>query len=274
MNKAILKTMCVASALAVSVPALAGKPAGACKRVKWVEGQYFEVNASVHAYTHIILPEPIQGKPMHGSPELWDVQGENVHLFIKPYNYGNKEGGRTSVTVISDTNNSYDFVVKRSAPGAATPCVIMTSDQQVAAKGSSNGWLRPEDQKVNSLKEQVNYYEQQLAKASVDSDAKAMDALDKYRANVFTGYTWTGAKNGFISTDIVADVFDDGRFTIIRLHEDKKGVMQLKASINGSEEFVEYDYNSDQKIYTVAGLYPQLVLSYDDTEIVITRKEG
>lgn len=273
MKKAILKSICLAAGVAVASTAVAGKPAGACKRVKWVEGQYFEVHASVHSYTHIILPEPVMGEPMYGSPELWDVKAENVHLFVKPYNYGNKEGAVTSVTVISDTNNSYDFVVKRAKPGKATPCVMMTADMQ-RHTGMNNGWLRPEDRKVHALKQQVQLYEKQLAQADVNSEAKALDALDKYRANVFTGYTWKGKSGGFVDSDIIDDVFDDGRFTVIRLKNDNKGMLQLKASINGSEEFVEYDYNADQKLYTVAGLYPKLILTYDETEIVITRKEG
>lgn len=272
MKKAIFKSICLVAGLAVTSSAVAGSAAGACKRVKWVEGQYFEVHASVHSYTHIILPEPIMGDPMYGSPELWDVKGENVHLFIKPYNYGNKEGGVTSVTVVSDTNNSYDFVVKRAKPGSATPCVMMTADMQKKS-GMNNGWLRPEDRQVHGLQQQKAYLEKQLAQASVDSETKALDALDKYRSNVFTGYTWSGKSGGFVNSDIVGDVFDDGRFTVIRLKNDNKGMLQLKASINGSEEFVEYDYNADQKLYTVSGLYPKLILTYDETEIVITRKE-
>lgn len=268
MKLSILSVVLI-SGLSVSAISEAAKPAGACSRVSWVEGQYYEVNAGVHQYTHVILPEPMMGEPFGGSEELWDVKGEGVHLFVKPYNYGNQEGGRTTVTVVSDTNRSYDFVFKRVPAIKATPCVMMVS-KNTAVGGVKQGWSRPEDRQKLALEDQIYQLEGRLQQSSIKSEEQALNALNKYRNNIFTGYTWEG-EGLFVEADVIADVYDDGRFTIIRLAYDHKGVPQIKGRINGEDEMVEYSYDADNKIFTVPGLYPELSLLYRDTEIVIKR---
>lgn len=261
--------MALVAGVSVSAVSEAAKPAGACKRVKWVEGQYYEVDAGVHQYTHVILPEPMQGVPFGGSEELWDVKGENIHLFVKPYNYGNAEGARTTVTVVSDTNRSYDFVFKRVASSKATPCVLMVSGN-LQANNEKQGWLRPEDRQNAALEQKVYQLENQLAASSINGEEQAINALNKYRSNVYTGYTWEG-EGLFVEADVISDVYDDGRFTLIRLAVDQKGIPQIKGRINGEDEMVEYSYDADNKLFTISGLYPELILAYRDTEVVIKR---
>lgn len=268
--KRILTVLPLIAGMIVAPMSFAAKPLGACERVTWVEGQYYEINAGIHNYTHVILPEPMQGKPVGGSPELWDVTGENVHLFVKPYNYGNKEGGVTTVTVVSDTNNSYDFVFKRVAPSKATPCVLITSKNTTPA-GNKQGWIQPEDRKMQELKQRLHQLQGQLEQTSIDSDVKALDVLTNYRANIYTGYEWS-SKGKAADDKMIADVYDDGRFTIIRLNYDNKGLPQVRGKLDSKDEFIEYSYDSDQMIYTVPGLYPELVLTYNDSEIIVNRK--
>jgi type IV secretory pathway VirB9-like protein len=267
MRKSILSIVLLVGVSGQSATTLAAKPAGACAKIKWVEGQYYEVNAGVHQYTHVILPEPMQGEPFGGSPELWDVKGENIHLFVKPYNYDNAEGGKTTVTVVSDTNKSYDFVFTRVSPAKATPCVFMTDGPSQQKK---QGWARPEDRKVMALEGQVAQLQSQLQQRSVDGEVMALDALSKYRSNIYTGYTWEGSGT-FVDVDVIGDVYDDGRFTIIRLAYDHKGVPVIKGRMEGADELIEYDYDADKKIFTIPGLYPELVLVYQGTEVYIKR---
>lgn len=244
-----------------------------CKEISWIPNQVYYVNSQLHTSTHIILPEPMQGNPVNGNPSLWAVAGENIHLFIKPKNYGNAEGKSTTVTVVSESNNSYDFIVNR-VQKKPDVCIKITQENYVNNEPQKNigqnGWLTTQEKKINHLSSNISDMALMLQKQKSDSKQKTLDALAQYRSNIYTGYTWSKGRS-FSNKNVVSDVWDDGRFTYIRLRLDNKGIFSLHGYITDKPEMIEADYDSDTKIYTVAGLYRKFDLVYDKNKVTIKR---
>lgn len=244
-----------------------------CTEIIWQPFQTYTVKSALHHRTHIILPEPIQGKPVPGSPQLWDVVGENVHLFIKPKNFGNVEGGQTTVTAVSTSNRSYDFIVKRVKKGADI-CIRIVEDSFSGFESSNGsqtqGWRYKEERQNEQLRQQLSYTKKQVRAERQKGRERTLDALHEYRNNIYTRYRWKGGSKRF-NTNEISDIWDDGRWTYIRLEQDNKGLMQVTAVVDGKEELLQYDYDASRQIYTMAGLYPKFTLRYSRSKITVTR---
>jgi type IV secretory pathway VirB9-like protein len=243
----------------------------ACKEIHWQPYQVYTVRSALHQRTHIILPEPVQGKPVPGSPQLWDVDAENTHLFIKPKNLGNREGGHTTVTAISTSNTSFDFKITRVKSNPDT-CIRIVRDNALVA-GQTQGWSTPEQRVNRSLEAEIRMLKLANQKAKKDNGVQIEEALMAYRSNIFTGYQWENG-SGFFSKETVSDVWDDGRFTYVRLKEPNKGILTITALVNDKEEMADYKYEPSTKVYMISGLYPKFIMRYDDAEIEVTRSEN
>jgi type IV secretory pathway VirB9-like protein len=239
-----------------------------CKEIHWEPYQVYTVKSSLHQRTHIILPEPIQGVPVPGNPVLWDVDGENIHLFIKPKNFGNAEGGNTTVTAVAVSNNSYDFSVTRVKHNPDI-CIRIVKESAMPM-GQKQGWMTPEQRVNRGLEAENMALKQQLVQAQAQKNVAVENALMAYRSNVFTGYEWKGGK-GFFAGNSVSDVWDDGRFTFVRLTQPGKGIMTVTAVVNGKEEMADYKWDPATQVYMITGLYPSFIMRYDESEITITR---
>jgi len=246
--------------------------AAPCSTIQWQPNRVYAIHARLHHAIHIVLPEPASGKPVVGNPDLWQVDGQSTHVFIKPTNADSPEGSSTSLTIVGQSNTSYDFIARRVANiAAADECVYINRDGGLI--GSGTDWRTGEERRVEQLQKQVDSMQQQVAASRDAADRKALDAVHEYRGRVFTGYKW-GNGSGFLGKNVVSDVWDDGRFTFIRIDQDNKGLMQVTASVDGKDELIEYDYDSTKKLYTLAGLYPELTLHYDKSTIKITRHDA
>lgn len=240
-----------------------------CDTIQWQPNRVYVLKARLHHAIHIVLPEPMSGKPVWGNPDLWTVDGQSTHLFVKPTNKDSEEGASTSITVVGQSNTSYDFEVRR-VPGGADKCVYVKKDGTLIS--SDSDWRTSEERRAAQMQSQLRTLQDQLSESQQAADRKALDALHEYRGRVFTGYKW-GKGKGFLGAQVVAHVWDDGRFTFIRVNNDNKGLMQVTASVDGKDELVEYDYDSNKKLYTLAGLYPALTLHYGDSKITINRED-
>ncbi len=253
-----------------------------CKEISWTPNNVYTVHSQLHVATHIILPEPMQGKPVAGNATLWAVNGENVHLFIKPKTLGEKEGAQTSVSVIGEDNTSFDFFIQRVARNPDI-CIKIVKEgapnfQDLTA---SQGWQTPQQQNAQQLTAQLtaaqqmaSRHQQQLAKVKVSSQQQILQTLADYRTHIYTGYVWEDGGSDFFGDDVISDVYDDGRFTFIRVTHDNKGLLQISATIEGEEEMLEYDYDEARRIYTIAGIFPAFVMRYDESEIEVKRRDG
>lgn len=267
-NPTLLVSIVIAAGTTLAGPAAAAD-VQACSSIQWQPNRVYVLKARLHHAVHIILPEPLNGKPVNGNPDLWTVDGVGNHTFVKPTNKDDPEGSSTSVTIVGQSNSSYDFRVQRVTSGA-DDCVYIQKDGSLIS--GETDWRTSEEKRVAQLQRQVELMQQQISESSKAADQKALDALSAYRGRVFTAYKW-GEGKGFLGKNVISDVWDDGRFTFIRVAADNKGLMQVTANVDGRNEAIEYDYDSNQKLYTLAGLYPEVTLHYDKSTIKITRDD-
>ncbi len=242
---------------------------GVCKEIQWQPYQTYTIRAALHQRVHVILPEPIQGDPVPGSPQLWDIDGENIHLFIKPKNLGNREGGVTTVTAISKLNTSFDFKVIRVKSNPDI-CIRIVKEGG-ASNGKIQGWATPEERVNVALESELRMANAKLIQSKKDQVLMVEDSLMAYRSNIFTGYTWSSG-GAFFGGNDVSDVWDDGRFTYVRLTEPNKGILTVTAVVNEKEEMADYKYEPSTHIYMITGLFPSFILRYDDSAITVTRR--
>lgn len=246
-----------------------------CQLINWQANKVYTISAQLHKATHVILPESIRGKPVVGNRDLWQVDGQGTHLFIKPTNPDDKEGGSTTITVIGDSNSSYDFDVKRVKVNPDL-CVRIEHDAGLIDNSASQAismWQNKQQRENEKLAMSVTDMERELEQVKTSSQQNALDAVHEYRGNIYTRYDWNRGR-GFIGKDVVSDVWDDGRFTYVRVNNDNKGVLQITATLDNQEELVEYQYDSTKKLYTIAGLYPELILRYQRSKVRVVRLDN
>jgi hypothetical protein len=73
---------------------------------------------------------------------------------------------------------------------------------------------------------------------------------------------------------MIASVYDDGRFTYVRLSSDKKGLLSIFGEIDGKKEVLEFDYDSPSKTYTISGVFPKFILKASESEALIESTEN
>ena len=244
-----------------------------CKTIHYQEGRVFSLKSKLHHATHVILPENMLGKPINGDIDLWNVEGQVKHLFIQP-NSNLKEGKTTTVTVIGQSNRSYDFVVTRVTSRADSCVTVSNSGQLLSNNRALSTYISPNERQSQQLQGQVRQLQQQLSNSRRVSQEKAEVALQKYRSYIYTRYVWDQG-SGFMGMDSISDVYDDGRFTYIRMKHDNKGLLSVSAEVDGTEEFVEFKFDDKNNIYKVPGIYPAFKLAYGENQkITVTRKDN
>ena len=243
---------------------------GSCRDIEWEPGIYYKIKAAPNQRVHVTLPFPIQGKPVKGS-KMWDVEAEGTHLFIKPRLNIEKKGKHTTVTAVLTNGLAVDLKVTRTSTKPDNCVVVSFSDSRV--NGREQGWTNPQSGNVNArLLDVIDRLSDRNKRANdVDNnrvlDQEILKALHRYRSSVYTRYSWN--ETGFIT-----DVWDDGRLTFIRLKEDNTGWLQLRGNVQGQDEILQYAYDQRQRLYTIAGLYPKLILKVGNKELEITRSDA
>ena len=242
-----------------------------CRLVNHEQHKFIRIKSRLHHGTHIELPEILVARPVTGNRDLWDVEGENRHIFVKPNDAETKEGGSTTVTAVSQSNRAYHFLVERS-DGEFDLCVVITHDGEFLPEGAFSGFTRRADEQTAFYREQVDALQLRLDEEQQTAGDRVSAALDEYRMQLFTGYDWKGGRRPY-GKDLVSDVYDDGRFTYIRVRHNLDGAMSLFAGNNGREQFIEYRYDDTRRIYIVTGIFNRIYMKADaGTQIVISRR--
>ncbi len=245
----------------------------ACRVVNYEKHKFVRIKSRLHHGTHIELPELLIARPVTGNRDLWDVEGENRHIFVKPNDPGTKEGSSTTITAVSQSNRSYHFMVERS-DNDFDLCVVISQDGGFLPQGAFSGFTRRNDEQTALYQEQLNALQIRLDEEEYAHAEKISAAIDEYRTQLFTGYSWKGGRPPF-GKELVTDVYDDGRFTYIRVRHNLEGTMSLFADNNGKEQFIDFKYDENKRIYIVTGIYNRLYMKADaKTQIVISRRAG
>jgi hypothetical protein len=268
MKKAILAILIILNA----GPALAAD--GRCKAITVKEGVVYKINAALYKGTHIQLPERLLLPPQGGS-DLWTIEGAGHHVMVQP-NSSEPQGERTTLTLVTQSNMAYHFDIHRVDFAAADTCVVVKDGNKYFGGSDADpagAYKTPQEIENLTLQQRLGELQQALQSEKTLSDERIEVVITKYRAMIYTRYEWS-AGMGFKGGDLVTDVWDDGRFTFIRVKEDHRGMLAAKAEVDGQEEVLEYKPDSNN-VYKISGIYPKFTLVYDKkNKVSVTRRDN
>lgn len=246
-----------------------------CRIVNWKENMVLKVNSALYLGTRVQLPEGTQivTKEPKNSNILWDVDGAANQVLIRPTS--EERGGEKTIANVFLTNGqALDIEATRVPASQNMACVVIKgsgssilsrSDRSAINSYSSTGMIDAE-----AMRSQLN---EMRLNAESSKRTAVMEALRKYRYHIFTRYNWS-AGSGFIGKNIISDVYDDGRFTYIRLSNPNRGLMAVHAEVGGKKAIVPTKYDDAYAIYSMSGIYPKFTLSLDGVELEIKRADN
>jgi type IV secretory pathway VirB9-like protein len=243
---------------------------GVCKTIQYKEGRVYMIKSALYMGTHITLPERLMLDPVAGNNLLWTVEGNGHHVMVQP-NSAEKQGFETTLTLITESNASFNFILRRVKENPDT-CVTIKITNKFFKGTKKTSYKTPRELENMLLEKRIEGYQQQLKEQRDSFDRRIDEVLRKYRSFVYTRYKWTKGE-GFKGADLVSDVYDDGRFTFIRVVADQRGVLAVSAEIDGKQEMLEYKLDSDN-IYKISGIYPKFELKYGASSVKIIRKDN
>ena len=247
---------------------------GKCRSISAKEGVVYKISAALYKGTHIQLPERIIFEPQGGS-DLWTIEGQGHHVMVQP-NSSEPQGERTSLTLVTESNTAYHFDIRRVDFAEADACVVVKEGNRYFGGGQGNpagAYRTPQEIDNLTLQQRVADLQKDLHSEKTLSDERVEGVIAKYRSMIYTRYEWGGGM-GFKGNDLVTDVWDDGRFTFIRVKEDHRGMLAAKAEVDGKEEMLEYKPDSNY-VYKISGIYPAFELIYDKTnKVKVTRRDN
>lgn len=253
--------------------------AGTCRVIHWKPDTIITINSALNLGTRVELPADNVTDPVRSS-DLWDAEGAANQIMIKP-NSREPEGRTAVVRAWTTDGNAYDIVATRTETASRNDvCVKIQSDGMFFTDGARSALnaqssLRAHGSAVAGM--QVQQLQQQLieTRRQADDDKRkaVMEALRRFRYHVYTRYNWDQGK-GFAAQGLVSDVYDDGRFTYIRLHQPNRGLMSVETEVGEKTAIVPTKYDDTYGMYVVSGIYPRFTLRVDDARINIARADS
>lgn len=267
------KTLAVLSALAV-VTASFSAAAQQCRVVNWRPGMIIKVQSSLYLGTRIELPEGamILTKEPFSSNALWQITGAANQVMIQPSS-DEPEGSKTLVTVYMTNGQTLDVEGVRVPQSQNQQCIKLrgngfrAADRQALSSAYSMGISGAD---VARLQSELNN-----ARLNNDTERKnaVLEALRRYRYFIYTRYNWQTGK-GFSGKNVISDVYDDGRFTYIRVSRPNRGLMAVQAEVGGKTAIVPTKYDDAYGIYQMSGIYPKFTLTLDGVKLDVTRADN
>ncbi len=238
----------------------------ACEQIGWRPGSVHTINVSKEFGLHIMLPHNLNATPVLMNKALWKADGAGTHIFVKP-DSDQRQGKQTSITAIDVMNNSYTFILNRSSVKNAQVCITIGLDSDFFNSHDKRNIL---DQ--NQAMQSGN--PQQLLATIADMESGQSHEIDRnlanYRSKIFTGYRWSKGDD-----QLIQDVYDDGRFSFVRLDEQPAGVMAIMGAVtNGQEEILDFSFDAPNNLYQISGVYETIWLRYDEREVRVDRKRN
>lgn len=241
---------------------------GKCQVLAARPGTRYSLRATLQVSTHVTFPAPIEAFE-NTLPKLWDVSTYDNSLWARP-NTSTPEGARTGVSVRLKNGDHYDFVFYAAdSLNPARSCVEIT-DRRARYSGPTAADLAAqqaaEEARQASFDDAVENIRRQ-------AENQANDAIKAFQYSMNTAYDWRPAtKESTGMNSLISAVYDDGRYTYVRIRTTGFGLPSLSARDRNKDIVVQYSYDDLTGVYTVLGLYDTLRLSVGANVIEIHRK--
>lgn len=276
MKKVAIKFGAGVMVLAATIAAEA--QAASCRVIHWKPDSVLTINSALVLGTRIEFPSDLLFDPVTSS-NLWDAEGQATQVVVKP-NSSEQLGKSAVVRVFTNDGNAYDVLANRVDTGTGDVCVKVVADGMFfnpgarAAMTAQSGRMA---QGAAAMGMQAQQAQQQLMQvrrqAEDDKKTAVMEALRRFRYHVYTRYSWDQGK-GFATKGLITDVYDDGRFTYIRLDKPNRGLLSVETEVGGKNAVVPTKYDDAYGMYVVSGIYSKFTLRQDDAVIKIARADN
>lgn len=274
MNNILTKAAVGAMLFAAGVSA----QAASCRVIHWKPDSVLQINSALYLGTRVELPADNLIPPVSSS-ELWNAEGAANQVMIKP-NSDTEQGKSGIIRIWTTDGSSYDVVANRASQNQNDVCVKIVADGMFFTPGARDA-LNSQSSNIArgaaASGQQVQMLQQQLARQKQESQAQTQkavyEALRRFRYLVYTVYTLNQGK-GFEAEGLVTDVYDDGRFTYIRLDKPNRGLMSVETVIGGKTAVVPTKYDDAYGMYVISGIYPSFSLKMDESKMSIERKDN
>ncbi len=233
-----------------------------CQVIHWEPNHVYTITGSLNIGTHVIFPETGVDAVV-GNKELWKVEHNLNHVFLKPTSTL-PDGEISSLSFVGDSNTSYEFILKRVPDEQAKSCVVIERCGEMMNDTAWDNYQSKDKRMVSLLADQLQQEKKQII-------SQQQNALDKYRGMIYTRYS-SCPSCGWFGKDYVSDVYDDGRWTYIRIQNDCKPIMAIYGELDCKKNLLQFTYDETTKIYRISGIYQKLILSYGNNSITIVRK--
>lgn len=252
-----------------------------CKVINWKPNLVLNVNSALYMGTRIQLPEGLNmvTKEPVTSSNLWDASGAANQVLVRPLN-GESGGEHAMVTVFLNNGQTLDIRTTRVAQSKNDSCVIINPSKILSGddRKAIGGYQRSMQQTSMFAQQRVADLQQEIGKLKSNQNDETkqavMKALKTYRYHIYTRYNWTQGEHSFEGKNLISDVYDDGRFTYIRLSNPSRGLLAVNAYVGGKKAIVRTDYDDATGMYSLTGIYPKFDLTLDGNKVTIERADN
>lgn len=246
---------------------------GRCYEHEYQRGEIVRLKIATFADLRIEMPFPIYTAKLGGG-QLWQATFTRGvrHIWIKSKTEA-EQGGVTSLTVLDAQLNAYDFVIQRVLePGYI--CAHITQAQDDFFAQDLNSYRSAEQLEVEALRAQLLRAQEQY-QASLDMVTEhAENVISASQSSIYAGYTWKAAQRGAGSAKVaeaISSVHDDGLLTFVNVSDSTVGVLSIQGSFAGQTQIVQVDYNPLLAMYTITGVFDELIVTGEQGSVEITR---
>lgn len=246
------------------------EPALSCRTVHWRPGDIIRLHAQPYKQIHVALPESGIDVIM-GDKELWALDWINNRIFIKPTSRSS-EGRATTISAIGQSGNAYEFLVSRVPEGAELAhCVYIVADAGLISRAN---WSKAESLGTDGSGAMVRELST-LRERNAELERQNREGLKAYRKKLNSNYAWESGAFTRWNGGEVESVYDDGRFTYVRVKDGAQGLLSIMAEIDGRATLLEYSYDAPTRTYQISGIFPKFTMrSGEQTMSVLRKAEG
>lgn len=232
-----------------------------CSTVNYKAGDVVHVSSAQNLGTRISLPANLIKPPVITNARLWDIGGETgTNQIVVSPNSNNKLGNKAMVFAFADNGKVYDIMVTRVAQKAHQPCVTINE--------RPNFFFAPTPEKKPAPKPVAKVEPKTTPK--LEKGALVSGSGDAAYPQMFTQYKWDKKKEVY-PQNLIADVYDNGRTTFIRLANRHQGSLLVETKIGNKNTLIPVSHNDDYSIFSVNGVYGRFDILVGNSNITVTR---
>ena len=261
-------------------------PATRCLEIVYQPGDIVPIAVAPFADLRLQMPFAVQALKLGGGPFWEATYAEGTrHVWLKSASLL-PEAAETSLTVLDESLDAFDFVVMRvNTPGYTCAIIELSQDlgftarlEQLRTSQETPDFSASMASEVESLHAQLAQMRLEYAQNLAASQQAATSRIHEIHSEIYAGYAWAPEDDDDeISqriSDSILSVHDDGVRTFVRAEQIPSiGLIAIQGQYGGETQLVQTAYDPLLGMYTVTGIYDRLALSggAEDARAIVTR---